>query len=430
MDRRIIASIAAVAGFLTLVGTVRAAGTFAFPGDFHTHDFDEAILKAMAFENASLSYFHEMAAITPEQLQERKDYANIGCYPFYVMTDGTIRDKGYNCQTFFCVGFARAPQVCQDQSGKAYGGIVELNRRLEKLAQNETETKTYFADFPQDKLTPAMKQRQATLAEIKCKPFYVQLFDVVIREGYDCESIGQYPRYSGARSCIDDLRTKEGFVCDVAEREGEWTLRREILGVKSSSSSVATSDGGASSSEEVTGFPDVVEGYYGYTAITALASKGIIKGYPDGTFKPGKTVNRAEFVKLFMNALHSADVTEENGCFRDVRDEWFARFVCAGKRLSWIAGYGDGTFRPAQTMRKAEALKVVVMSVDPSLNSTAPLPTGVAPDQWYSPYVSMAVEKKILLEPTFDPKAYVTRADAAVWTYRAMKAMGLLSENQ
>ena len=47
-------------------------------------------------------------------------------------------------------------------------------------------------------------------------------------------------------------------------------------------------------------------------------------------------------------------------CFADVREEWFAPFVCAAARETIVGGFGDGTFRPAQNITMIEAIKVVV----------------------------------------------------------------------
>jgi hypothetical protein len=47
--------------------------------------------------------------------------------------------------------------------------------------------------------------------------------------------------------------------------------------------------------------------------------------------------------------------------------------------------------------------------------------------EWYTPYVRKAVELRLLLEPTFLPKGEVSRADAAVWLFRAMKMLGKLT---
>ena len=43
---------------------------------------------------------------------------------------------------------------------------------------------------------------------------------------------------------------------------------------------------------------DVPFVHWAYDAVQKLVDVGVIQGYPDGTFKPGQTVNRAEFLKI------------------------------------------------------------------------------------------------------------------------------------
>ena len=43
--------------------------------------------------------------------------------------------------------------------------------------------------------------------------------------------------------------------------------------------------------------------YWAYSEITALSTAGYVYGYPDGTFKPGNTITRAEFVSIMDKVL-------------------------------------------------------------------------------------------------------------------------------
>lgn len=48
--------------------------------------------------------------------------------------------------------------------------------------------------------------------------------------------------------------------------------------------------------------PSDIAGHWAESVITQWQSKGLIQGYEDGTFKPGNTITRAEFVTLMNNA--------------------------------------------------------------------------------------------------------------------------------
>ena len=53
-------------------------------------------------------------------------------------------------------------------------------------------------------------------------------------------------------------------------------------------------------------FIDVPTTHTNYIAITSLEDYGIIEGYSDGTFKPDKSVNRAEFLKIILEGSEIA----------------------------------------------------------------------------------------------------------------------------
>lgn len=55
-------------------------------------------------------------------------------------------------------------------------------------------------------------------------------------------------------------------------------------------------------------FPDVKESHWAYSAISTAVAKGWVTGFPDGTFRPGQNVSRAEAVVILNRALgRSAD---------------------------------------------------------------------------------------------------------------------------
>ncbi len=93
------------------------------------------------------------------------------------------------------------------------------------------------------------------------------------------------------------------------------------------------------------------------TGIQYLKQAQLLEGYPDGSFKPAQNINRAEFTKILVGALTS-DPKGEN-CFQDVRSDWYAKYVCEAKSRGLIDGYPDGTFRPAENINFSEAAKII-----------------------------------------------------------------------
>ncbi len=150
-------------------------------------------------------------------------------------------------------------------------------------------------------------------------------------------------------------------------------------------------------------------------AIIYLYKHHIIGGYPDGTFRPDGTINRAELLKILVgDKVASLDVMDESGkphpeylnCFPDVREEWFAVSACYAKKQGWISGYPDGTFRPSQSVTKAEAVKMLVNieGITPSMQQS-PF-DDVQEGDWYAPYIQAAYAKDILELPRKGFNAY------------------------
>jgi hypothetical protein len=409
-----------VLGLASFIPTAFAAELFLLT-DHPLHEIDKYVVETVGQGDAKILHIAELASITPEQARKRTSYQRIGCEPFTVQQESKIIDEGYNCRTFFCVGYRTGAKVCKTHEGKIYSGVMEINRRMTLVSAKEERLDFSKIASP----TTPQRARLEELASLACEPFYILHWDIAVGEGYRCTEIGKYPDFSPAVECINDWRDPRGYICNPEMSNEQLQARSGIaqrFGIVSRTSSSSKSSLSSSGSIP-TGFSDVISGYYGYTAILSLAEQGVVKGYPDGTFRPKDSVNRAEFLKMLMAGLFPDKLENDRGCFPDVARQWFTSYVCGAKKQGWVGGYGDGMFRPGQTMRKSEGIKIIIAALGVPLESTAPLPKGASSGDWYTPYVRKAVELRILLEPSLDPNAWATRADTAVWMYRASKAM-------
>ena len=126
------------------------------------------------------------------------------------------------------------------------------------------------------------------------------------------------------------------------------------------------------------GFSDVRKGVTPFsTAIQSLKDKGVIEGYEDGTFKPTLRLNRAEFLKIIMESRGTE--TAGKKCFPDVREEWFAKYVCSAQAEGVIDGYPDGTFKPGRQINFAEASKILAKAYGQQIEQYSA--------DWYEPFV-------------------------------------------
>jgi hypothetical protein len=121
-------------------------------------------------------------------------------------------------------------------------------------------------------------------------------------------------------------------------------------------------------------FSDVSANFEQAAYIEFAASAGLIEGYPDGTFKPLRILNRAEILKMCMyffkkvpaKDLRGTELLAEYGLtanpFTDVDLEaWYAPYVLEAYTSGVIKGYGDGTFKPGQSVTNAEFLKIATL---------------------------------------------------------------------
>jgi len=151
----------------------------------------------------------------------------------------------------------------------------------------------------------------------------------------------------------------------------------------------------------------------------SLRAAGVISGYPDGTFKPQGEINRAELMKILIEGFYEQENLGETNCFPDVQDQWFAPYVCAGKRLGWIDGYPDGTFKPGNSVNRAEGIKIVMSSLTSNFKARVQMPRDVPTGSWFFDFVGKAIEQGIVIEERlFKPSENLTREDAALWIFR------------
>lgn len=96
-----------------------------------------------------------------------------------------------------------------------------------------------------------------------------------------------------------------------------------------------------------------IEGHFAQDYIKTLASDGMINGYEDGSFKPDNTITRAEFAKLVsvIFEITSQDVQE----YEDVKsDDWFKPYVDKLSGAGIVTGY-DGKFSPYDNITRQDA---------------------------------------------------------------------------
>ena len=108
---------------------------------------------------------------------------------------------------------------------------------------------------------------------------------------------------------------------------------------------------------ESSSFRDVPDGKWYTTYVATLEKAGVIVDSKDGNFRPNDAITRAELASMLAQF---ANVTGGTTSFSDVpTTHWAADYIAAAVRSGWIQGYPDGTFRPEQTIKRAEMTAMV-----------------------------------------------------------------------
>jgi hypothetical protein len=165
-------------------------------------------------------------------------------------------------------------------------------------------------------------------------------------------------------------------------------------------------------------FADVDSSEWFAPFVAELANKSVIVGYPDGSFRPQNSLNRAEIVKIAVAAFDFTVPVIDRDPFADVpHDAWFAPFVATAKAVG-IIDANSANFRPGDPVNRAEALKILTLASRAQLSqeiATAQF-SDVADDAWFVPFVNFAAREQIISgysDGTFRPGDPVNRAEAA-----------------
>jgi len=103
-----------------------------------------------------------------------------------------------------------------------------------------------------------------------------------------------------------------------------------------------------------------------YQALAFLNQHDVIYGYYDATFKPDNTVTRAELLKIILEAqgIDTSEYQNKN-IFSDVpSSNSLAKYVNYAAQKGYVGGYDDKTFKPNNTVTRAEAAKIFLNTFD------------------------------------------------------------------
>ena len=170
-------------------------------------------------------------------------------------------------------------------------------------------------------------------------------------------------------------------------------------------------------------FPDTA-GHWAEAEIEDMQGRGLLQGYPDGSFRPDAPVTRAELLVVLLRSLEIEANGPTDAAFADVPStHWAAPVVASARRLGFASGYPNGTFRPDAPMTRAEAAALLYRAYpDVSGDPRAPFPD-VPEEHWAGAAIeALAAAGVVNGDPSgrFLPNRTVTRAELSVLLWRIL----------
>ena len=216
---------------------------------------------------------------------------------------------------------------------------------------------------------------------------------------------------SSSRPTPDDLNTEDHFAYIIGypkdyqtgeptDDESRWPIEPQGDITRAEVATIffrmLTDEARSANWSQTNAFTDVASTDWYNNAISTLANMGILSGDPDGSFRPNDSITRAEFTKIAVSFFDEAG-NYVDGTYADVpANAWYADFIDAAVDLGLIEGYPDGTIHPEASITRAEACTIV--------NRTL----GRVPDKNH-------------LLPTSEMRVWPDNRDTGAWYYAQMQ---------
>jgi hypothetical protein len=169
--------------------------------------------------------------------------------------------------------------------------------------------------------------------------------------------------------------------------------------------------------------PTDIDEHWAKQYIEELIKKGIISCYPDNTFRPDNSITRAEFVTIVVKAFDFK--ANELNVFDDTIDHWAMDYISAAIENRIILGYGNNMFGPDDLITREQMTIIIckAMGLSVEFGEISFIDSNQV-SEWALDYVASAVRKNIINgypDNTFRPKIHLSRAEAATVIYNAIR---------
>ena len=225
-------------------------------------------------------------------------------------------------------------------------------------------------------------------------------------------------------SAADDNR-----VTIYAGTAGGHVENSKVQGINQQDQSTSISAGVYRWTSIVPTFSDVPVDHWAYDWIEDLYNAGLTSGYPDGTYRPGSPVTRAEMAVFLLKGMNTGTYSppspDGSHPFGDIAGHWAEDWMEELYDVGLTSGYPDGTYRPQNEVTRAE-MAVFLLRAKHGPGYSPPVTSGGAfsdiAGHWAEDWIEQLAAEGITsgyVDGTFRPDNPVTRAEMAVFLVRS-----------
>lgn len=171
-------------------------------------------------------------------------------------------------------------------------------------------------------------------------------------------------------------------------------------------------------------FPDLRTNFWYSDSIQYIFDRGVVTGYPDGTYRPSATITRADAMTMIGRAL-GMKTDAASHYFNDVKTgSYAAGYINKAYELGYIKGLPNGNFQPEAPIKRGDMAVIMkrVFELTASGNSSF---SDVSATKYYAEAIQAAYESGIVqgydIDNTFRPEASITRAENAEILSKSLK---------
>ncbi|AUC61005.1 PKD repeat [Cyanobacterium sp. HL-69] len=185
--------------------------------------------------------------------------------------------------------------------------------------------------------------------------------------------------------------------------------------------------------QTTTQFNDLSPNHWASEFIGALVQRGVIAGFPDGTFRPEAPVTRAQFAAMVQSALPK-DTIRGGINFSDVPSNyWATGAINNAYQMGFLSGYPSNVFRPEQNIPREQVLVSLANGLNYTPRNSAATVVSFFNDSnaisgFAQSPIAAATENRIVVNypntRQLNPTRNATRAEVAAFIYQALSSQG------